>query len=139
MIRITVQLVSAIHPDRSRLLGIAEISNDGGGTLEVSNYDVRLSKWAPKEKQTWKRGKVTGFDRKRRGVWDLFYIALRNILGDRNPSENGFRVLGTLATPENDPNPTCKHQHVMHPDQGGVVVFVKEKQADDDQEPLPGC
>ena len=29
MIRVTVELVSAIHPSRSRLLGVAIIANDG--------------------------------------------------------------------------------------------------------------
>lgn len=30
---------------------------------------------------------------------------------------------GTLATEKNDPNPACKHQHIMHPDQGGRMLF----------------
>lgn len=35
-----------------------------------------------------------------------------------------IQPLGTLATPENDPNLECKHQHIMHPDQGGKMLFV---------------
>ncbi len=88
MIRVTVELVSAISPDRSKVLGVAEITNDG----ELSNqtggnkggYDIRLSKWAPKLKETWKRGRVENFDRQKRGSWDLLYLALRNIVGYRN-------------------------------------------------------
>lgn len=33
--------------------------------------------------------------------------------------------IGTLAIPENDPNPECKHQHVMHPDQRGRMLFAE--------------
>lgn len=33
--------------------------------------------------------------------------------------------LGTLATPENDPNPKCEHQHIMHPNMGGRMLFVE--------------
>lgn len=103
MIRVTVELVSAIDPSRSRLLGVAEIGNDGETTREseglfgaynvrldedekpLADYQCRLSKWAPKERDTWKRGRVARFDRKRRGAWDLLYLALREIVGRRNP------------------------------------------------------
>lgn len=33
--------------------------------------------------------------------------------------------LGTLATTENDPNPACKHQHIMHSSQGGRMLFAE--------------
>lgn len=36
-----------------------------------------------------------------------------------------LELLGVLATEKNDPNPSCEHQHIMHPDQGGRAVFVK--------------
>ena len=80
MIRVTVELVSAIDPSRSRLLGIAEIANDVKTTAEtgglfgsynvrvadpeapLEDFIVRLSKWAPKERETWKRGRVEKFD-----------------------------------------------------------------------------
>ena len=84
MIRVTVELVSAISPDRSRLLGVATIANDGTGTPSVCDYDVSLSKWAPKHSQTWKKGKVLGFDRVGRGPWDLLYLALQACVGNRN-------------------------------------------------------
>lgn len=88
MIRVTVELVSAIHPSRSRVLGVAEISNDVQTSLLTEGdrgaYDVRLSKWAPKTGETWKRGRVEGFDRVKRGPWDLLFLALRGCVGDRN-------------------------------------------------------
>lgn len=93
MIRVTVELVSAIHPSRSKVLGIAEIANDGGESVATNgdkgSYDVALSKWAPKTSQTWKRGRVEGFDRKHRGPWDLLYLALRSCVGYRNGGLHG--------------------------------------------------
>jgi hypothetical protein len=86
MIRITVELVSAISPKRNRVLGIAEIANVGGD-LERGDYSVSLSKWAPKTDQTWKRGKVRNFDRQDRGAWDLLFLALRACVGSRNPEK----------------------------------------------------
>lgn len=50
----------------------------------LPNYTVRLSKWAPREAETWKRGKVTRFNRRTRGPWDLVYLALRAVVGGRN-------------------------------------------------------
>ena len=85
MLKITVELVSAIHPSRSKILGVATIANDASGTHEAGNYRVTLSKWAPMENQVWKAGAVTGFDRKKRGAWDLLFMALRNTVGRRNP------------------------------------------------------
>jgi len=88
MIRITVELVSAIDPSRNKVLGVAEIANDGktsaGTKGALGSYTVRLSKWAPKLNQTWKTCRVEGFDRKNRGSWDLLYLALKNIVGRRN-------------------------------------------------------
>jgi len=83
MIRVTVELISAISPDRNRVLGIAEIANESGDELHA-DYSVRLSKWAPKTGETWKRGEVRGFDKVHRGAWDLLYLALRACVGDRN-------------------------------------------------------
>lgn len=101
MIRVTVELVSAIDPSRDRLLGVAHIVNAGpsaAGTL----YECRLSKWAPREKQTWKSrmllignehremveasdyGQIPDFDNKARGAWDLLYLALKAVVGKRN-------------------------------------------------------
>lgn len=83
MIKVTVELVSANSGDVTTL-GIATISNDGTGTNELGNYDVTLSKWAPKEHQTWRAGTVTGFNRRTRGAWDLLYLALYACVGPRN-------------------------------------------------------
>lgn len=88
MIRVTVELVSAIHPDRSRILGVAEIANDNVTSAATDgargSYTVKLSKWAPKLDQTWKRARVEDFDRERRGPWDLLFLALQACVGSRN-------------------------------------------------------
>lgn len=89
MIRVTVELISAIDPSRNVVLGVATIANDGQGSLlsdgRRGDYDVVLSKWAPKLSQVWRKGRVTGFDRKNRGGWDLLFLALRACVADRNP------------------------------------------------------
>lgn len=103
MIRVTVELISAIDPSRSRVLGRAEIANEGpagpGSAPDprFCQYHVRLSKWAPKDDQTWKQTSLvlTGtetveaiverFDREQRGPWDLIYLALKACVGRRNP------------------------------------------------------
>lgn len=88
MIRVTVELVSAVSPDRDRLLGVMTIANTGPldkSAPNVCGYDVRLSKWAPQEKITWRSGKVTKFDRVQRGPWDLMYLCLRATVARRNP------------------------------------------------------
>jgi len=101
VIRVTVELVSANGRDRDRLLGVGLISNVGGDAAH-GNYHVTLSKMAPKERQAWKdgtgtfdaaeildsfEGDVTQFDRQRRGCWDLLFLALRPLVGARNPAQ----------------------------------------------------
>jgi hypothetical protein len=84
MIRVTVELVSAVAPDRNRILGVAEISNVGGDQ-RLADYEIRLRKWAPSGGQTWRRGTLHGFPRLARGPWDLLYRALAVVVGDQNP------------------------------------------------------
>jgi len=89
MIRITVELVPFGTGDPVHL-GTAIIANDGTGTHEFGNYDVRLGKkghdltasiWS----HPWRSGKVIGFPRKQLLGWDLVYRALRDVVGERNP------------------------------------------------------
>lgn len=98
MIRITVELVSAIDPSRDRILGIGLISNVGPskGRKTFADYLVSLSKREPRHLQRWRQrevelneevvgGLVEGFPREQRGAWDLLYLALKAVVGDRNP------------------------------------------------------
>lgn len=84
MIRVTVELVSAIDPKRNKVLGVAVIANDGKGTATHGNYDVVLSKAGAAISQKWRQGRVEGFARKNRGGWDLLFLALRACVGERN-------------------------------------------------------
>jgi len=81
MIRVTVELVSAVQPSRSRILGVAEIANVGGDA-RLGDYTVELVSGATKE--LWRSGVVRGFPRLVRGPWDLLYCALAATVGDRN-------------------------------------------------------
>lgn len=89
MIRVTVELIPG-GIGRPRLLGIAEISKDPVESEtnttdgKLGSYTITLSKWAPKQGELWKRGRVEGFDRKRRGAWDLLFLGLRDCVGGRN-------------------------------------------------------
>jgi len=100
MIRITVELCSARGREHDKLLGVGIISNKGtsvDGRWGV--YDVTLSKMAPRTREDWKTGtvgldlntfetydgEVDRFDRVTRGPWDLLFLALRAIVGARNP------------------------------------------------------
>jgi hypothetical protein len=83
MLRVTVELISAVDPANNRVLGIATIANDGSGTMATGNYDITLSKWAPKLRSRWKSGRVEGSNRLHLGPWDLLYLGLRGIVGDR--------------------------------------------------------
>lgn len=83
MIRVTVELISAISPDRNEILGVAEIANVGGSRTR-GHYSVRLSKRGKAVAQTWRTGEVRGFPRLRLGGWDLLFLALRACVGSRN-------------------------------------------------------
>lgn len=87
MIRVTIELISANGPERNRILGIAEIHNDGSSLNpeSIGHYNFTLGKMAPKEREVWKRGRVVGFPRKGRGAWDLLYRVLKNSVAPRNP------------------------------------------------------
>lgn len=99
MIKIMVELVSANGPDRDKLLGVGLISNIGGDD-HYGDYSIWLSKMEPRTREAWKHGagkltaedyahffdtEVKHFDREERGCWDLIYLALRQLVADRNP------------------------------------------------------
>ena len=83
MIVVTVEMHSA-RTGKKAHLGTAYIANDTTGDDEVGNYWVKLTKWGSL-RDIWKSGRVIGFHRKKRGPWDLLFMALRSIVGRRNP------------------------------------------------------
>lgn len=102
MLRVTIELLPGGNEDRARTLGMIEIANDGTGTQQTGNYVAVLKKTAPFSgalKAKWRgavmypnaedeevmTGQVSGFDRNRRGVYDLLYRALTACgIGKRN-------------------------------------------------------
>lgn len=75
MIRVTVELVSAIDPARNRTLGTMEIVNDGTGTAEVCDYGATLhAEYTP---PVGRKCRVLGFRRQRQSVWSLVGAALK--------------------------------------------------------------
>ena len=83
MLRVTVELLPHGSEEGKRHLGTCLITNTGAGTLQEGEYTVSLSKW-DRPRLVWKRGSVKAFPRKKRGPWDLLYLALKNCVGNRN-------------------------------------------------------
>jgi hypothetical protein len=88
MIKVTVELIPHGDESKKRSLGSMTIINNRTGDINFGNYDYSISKWAPKEKQTWKKGNIERFDRVNRGVWDLMYNILSKTVGKRNKNSN---------------------------------------------------
>jgi len=70
MIRVTVELISAVDPARSRTLGTLEIANDGTGDATLH------AEYTP---PTGRRCRVLGFRRQRQSVWSLVGAALKQM------------------------------------------------------------
>ena len=81
MIVVTVELESAISPDRDRLLGVLTIANDATGTATSGDYRAELRGADGRVLETCV---VRGFPRARLLAWDLVYRALRTMRGDKN-------------------------------------------------------
>ncbi len=89
MIYVRVELWRRGDRSKARLLGEAEIANDGKSeNPAVGDYAVRLLKSPEYAKSagTWKAGRVEGFPRQSRlhGPWDLLLRALLVTVGTRN-------------------------------------------------------
>lgn len=78
MIVIKIELVSAIHPSRSREIGRMEIGNDGAGTEERGDYVVRLMRRGTIDR-VQKTAAVKNFPRISTPVWSLVARALANL------------------------------------------------------------
>lgn len=90
MIRVTFEILPGGDEVRKQTIGLMEIDNVGGDPAGKCNYDVQLKKQPPWNgflKKQWRGGRFTdddlltssveGFDRVRRGVYDLVYCGLR--------------------------------------------------------------
>ena len=67
----------AVEFGRAYITNQATTTQASGGAL--GDYAVVLQSL-----QAWKRGVVTGFNRRTRGAWDLLLLALQNTIGNRN-------------------------------------------------------
>jgi len=93
MIVIKVEMWPGGDESRAQEFARAEINNTVRTTVQSSgdlgDYEVRLwggvygGHYWPKG-NTWRTGNVQGFNRTTRGLWDLLFCALRNIVGERN-------------------------------------------------------
>ena len=80
LIKVTIELDSAISKSRDKILGIMEISSDGMLTVETAgrraDYDVKIRKGGKSGNPIFFECKIENFARKSRNVWDLIYLAL---------------------------------------------------------------
>lgn len=84
MIRITAELIPhGIGP--SKTLGYLDISNDGTGDLCLGNYTIRLR---DKRKRVRRKGKIEGFKRLEKGVWELALLSLQQVFKRRGWDAN---------------------------------------------------
>lgn len=67
MIRVTVELISAVDSSRNRILGRMEIANDTTGDAEIGNYEGTLQA----EYCRGRKGQVLNFNRQSQSVWSL--------------------------------------------------------------------
>lgn len=84
MIRVTVEIVPFGMEAEKRVIGMAEIVNDGTGGREVGNYQA-VVKNAMSENIHLVY--VEGFPRLESDVWDLIYRVLKKVYGGRKPKK----------------------------------------------------
>ena len=80
MLRVTVELLSARDGSR-KVLGVAEICNDGTGTPQRGNYLAKFSRRGGHG--VWKRVELANFPRQRLLAWDLLFCCLKGICEKR--------------------------------------------------------
>jgi len=68
MIRVTVELLSAIHPSRNRRLGTLDIANDGSGGKTLRNYNATFR--GPRGRPG-KQGRIVGYPAEQVAIWNL--------------------------------------------------------------------
>lgn len=84
MIRIQVDLFSAVSPDRSRPLGTAVIFNRREKTLATGgvkgDYTIRIFGRGRNRNKIWREANVEDFPRKSKTVWYLIQRLLNEAL-----------------------------------------------------------
>lgn len=89
MIVVSVQLVSAIHPSRSKELARMTICNIGDGSETHGNYEIKTyrgrSKEALDKRIVNRAGSVSNYPRLALHVWHLVYEAMKALNYNRRP------------------------------------------------------
>ena len=80
MIRVTVELVSFGDESLKKIIGEAKIINDGTGDMYEGNYKVINTE----DIKAWEDSVVKGFPRLDKSIWDLLYLSLKNVVGEKN-------------------------------------------------------
>ena len=83
MLRITIELVPLGMESRAKVIATGTIANTGTGTPTCGDYRIELRDAAGRK---WICGHIEGFPRTRLLAWDLLYRALRERVGNRNPT-----------------------------------------------------
>lgn len=78
MIRVTVELVSAIDSANDKVLGVMHIANDGKGTDAKCNYDGAVFT-KPDFKRITREGHVPLWPRHSKTIWHLVAKMLLNM------------------------------------------------------------
>jgi hypothetical protein len=96
MIRVTIELISAVDPSRNRVLGTMEICNDGTGDERFGNYNGKLM-----AEYGGRNGRVENFNRTRQSVWSLVGAFLKLWGHTRHPaSQTTEAIQGQLSLEE---------------------------------------
>lgn len=92
MIRVTVELISAVHHSRSTVLGMMVIANDGETSLDNPNLGTYIVKtYRGRSRETLEQGriqkqaKVERWRRKEFHIWNLVRRALEEMGYNKGP------------------------------------------------------
>lgn len=106
MILIKIELISAIHPSRSRELGRLVLTNDGKGTDKRCNYKAELMRRGTKD-TVLKSTTIMNYPRHAYTVWELIRRVLQELLkGDVVQIDTGVSEAEYPCTCHN-----CGNQH----------------------------
>lgn len=78
MIKVTVELMSALSSDNDRVLGVMYLANDGTGTDQVCHYDGRVMR-KPDFIVVTKKGRVVNHRRHALTIWHLVFKMLHSM------------------------------------------------------------
>lgn len=81
MLRIEIKYWPGGDESKEELIGTADITKDGTGDEHLDNYSIMMGGLGAK---TIHKCRVKRFPR-HRSVWELLYLVLRELVGDRNP------------------------------------------------------